>query len=160
MHKFLWWQTLRSLIKVSRVIIFEKYGLFVFLLWWFMITVLALMVYWLDYRAAAVVLLSGLFLFPFFRRLMAAKKYLLLRNGDIVEYASQDRGELVQKFETARLLQVLPKEHVVKRGMFDEAYSDLYTRYYLIRSETENSVIPYEWILGIEAGTEVTKSGS
>ena len=150
MHKMAWWQTVRSLLLVGRVIVFEKYTLSVALFWWIFIGVSVLIFYWLDYRVAVGIALLGLIFSGLFQGYMVNLKHLLLRNGDRIEYALPDQGEMMQQFKTARLLRQMHVEDVAKRSLFDAEHLGFYTRFYLIDTGRKNIVIPYEWIMGIE----------
>lgn len=154
MRKSSWWQTLPMLVTVFRSVIFERFAIFVFIFWWLMTSLFALIVYWLDPTVAIAVLAFGAIMYPIFRRAIVFKKHILLREGDYIEYAIVTDEELVQRFKIGRLLRELSAETVVRQGLFDESDLGLYSQFYLVDDKSSNIVIPYEWVLGIELGLD------
>jgi hypothetical protein len=81
---------------------------------------------------------------------MEPSKSKLIRVGDSVEFAEDQEDSYIQKFNSAKILQKMRGEDVLKTGLFSEELIPLYSHFYLVELDDKNAVIPYEWILSID----------
>ncbi len=149
MSKWLWLQTIAALVKVFRIFLFEKLDLVVLIIWWLLALALTLIMYWLDYRVAIGVLIVAFAGFPYARSVIRRLKPLLIRSGDLIEYA-QPSDTLDNPFKTGIVVSAIPKEEVLKRRLFDVSMIEDYARFYLVMEQQKSKAIPYEWIVTIE----------
>lgn len=149
--KALWYQ-LTLLGLVFRVILFEKLSTVFALAWWAMAFIIALLLGAFHWTLFVGTLVSALVLCRLLIHRVIAKKYLLIRRGDRVEYADPDTTDMVQKFETARILRSLKPEHAAKTESVGAEELELYSHFFLVDTGKGNRLIPYEWITAIETG--------
>lgn len=145
-----WWRYALGLFLVFRIFLFESFTT-VWFVAWLLLTLFAVSVAaWFGTAAAVTVTIAALLLYRPLLGVLLARKYLLIRRGDGVEYAPPGEGIEARGFETGRVLRSLTPENVAKTERFDADHLELYSRFFLIDIGTKNLVIPYEWIVAIE----------
>lgn len=146
------WHQLTLLWLVFRVILFEKLPTLFAFTWWTLAFLIALMLGAFHWALFVGTLVCALLLCRFLIHRVVAKKYLLIRRGDSVEYSVPTEEEVMQRFETARVLHRMSREHVQKAGSFDADQLELYEEFFLVDTGKTNRVIPFDWIVSIETG--------
>ena len=149
MHKQ-WWHYLLGLILVFRIFLFEKLTAVVFVAW-MLVTLFAVSVAsWFGAVAAVVAVVAAVLFYRPLQGFFLARKYLLIRRGDRVEYAPPGAGIEELGFERATVLRSMTPENVAGTGQFDAEHLAFYSRFFLVDDGLKNRVIPYEWIMAIE----------
>jgi len=144
------WTYVSSMWLYIRLVLFEKYGFFMALLFWVLTFVVAFILHGL-YQGLGVVIVILAFAFQKkFYRFMETKKARLLRKGDRVEFAEGEEESYVQKFNRGKILERMRGEDVLLTTLFDAELVPFYSHFYLIEMEEKNTIIPYEWILSID----------
>lgn len=146
------WQQLKLLWLVFRVILFEQLTPAFDVAWGFVTVVTAIVVAMEDMRTGLVVTVVGAVFYRPLKRYLLRNKQWLIRRGDSVEYSVPSDEDVMQRFETARVLRRMSREHVRRAGSFDADHLDFYEHFFLVDTGETNRVIPYEWIVSIETG--------
>lgn len=149
MHKQ-WWHYALSLVLVFRIFLFEKLTAVVFVAWALMTLFAVSVASWFGVAATLTVVVAALLSYRPLQGFMLARKHLLIRRGDRVEYAPPGEGIEALGFEQATILRPITPENVVRTEQFDAEHLELYSRFFLVDDGTQNRVIPYEWIMAIE----------
>ncbi len=150
LNKKLFWLYMSSMGLSIRLVLFEKYTFVLMVLWWVMAFVVAFTAHAYWKGSGLVVIGAAFFLQKRFYRFMEPAKARLIHIGDRVEFAEDQENSYIQVFKSAKVLRKMRGEDVAMTGLFSEELIPLFSHFYLVEMDDENTVIPYEWILSID----------
>ena len=149
MNSLLWLQMMSALFKVFRIFLFEKYTLVMSMIWWFITAAAVLILYWFDGRVAAFLLIAGLLGYFWYRGWVQQFKPLLIKAGDLVEYAVPS-ASFDEAFSRGVVMSAIPHDEVLRRKLFDAEQVMEYECFFLVSTGKKSKAVPYEWIMQIE----------
>ncbi len=134
-----------------RVVLFEKLTTLFAWVWWGAALIVSLLTAYIDWSVSALVIVGAMVLYRPLQRFFLGKRHLLIRRGDTVEYAEPDENTQIQQFQTAKVLRTMTPENAEKTETFDTDQLAYYEHFFLVETGKQNRVIPYEWIIALEA---------
>jgi len=123
--------------------------------WWFAVFMLAFMLRALYPGLGLLAVGIAFFLQRYVYRYMARYRPLLIKEGDLVEYAEDQQKGYIQKFNRGRVLRKMRSEDVAKSGGFPQEMIPLYSHFYIVSLEEKNVIIPFEWLLSLDFEEEL-----
>jgi len=150
LHSAQWLLYIRSVSLALRAVVFDQYMLFIQVIWsafigfWILIGVVTS--WWIVLVATVV----GAGLYRYVVLWVLRRKYLLIRNGDTIEYALPDESNIVQQFAKRKVRYYLSRRELAMTTLFDPEQIDFYEHFFLVDDGKKSVAIPFEWINSIE----------
>ena len=139
----------KSVMTVSRVILFEKFTAVFLFLYLLLALSLAFVLSVLHWGAPVIVLLLALISFPAILRSAQFIKRMLVHRGDRVEFADPRATDEKEMFKKATILLKMRFDEVKKSRLIPDELMEGSRHFDLVEIEKKPIVIAYDWIIGL-----------